>query len=88
MLTKKEIQELAAKTIQHEGILIAHALNAYCDSMDGNSVSAANLVPLLEIFAERLEAAKAKDTTAIIDARMGIGWTRSLAEALSDEPPR
>jgi len=44
---------------------------------------AGNLIALLEIYAAALDGAESPDIVGIIDKRMGAGWTRTLAEALS-----
>lgn len=83
MLTKKQIQDIASETLMKHGVPICEALNRDNAARDGYGFSGANLVALMEIFAEKLDAAKSQDIVAVIDARMGGGWTRSLAQALS-----
>ena len=79
MLSKTQIQELARSTLREHGIGMVKELKR------GKNYDGENMVALLEIFAEKMESANEKTypIIEIIDNKMGLGWTRSLAEALS-----
>lgn len=76
VLTREQIQELAAETVRNEGILLARELQK------GDNYDGGNLVALLEVFANKLDAAKSPEIVGVIDAKLGDGWTRKLAQNL------
>lgn len=76
MLTREQIRDAASETVRSHGMLLVHELKKG-DNFDGG-----NLVALLEVFADRLAAAEPDGLVGVMDARMGVGWTRALAAAL------
>lgn len=76
MLTKDEIRRLADETVRGEGSMMAMAL------VREGTWSGTNLGALLEVFANKIAAAESPDIVAVIDARLGAGWTGALAAAL------
>lgn len=76
MLTTEQIQQLAAETVNKEGLLLAMELNR------GDNYDGGNLVALLEVFANKLDAARSPGIVGVIDAKLGDGWTRRLAQSL------
>lgn len=77
MLTKQQISDAASDTLKEHGIGLVNELRK------GELYDGRNLVALMELFAQKLDAADSPDIVAVIDARMGGGWARGLAEALS-----
>lgn len=77
MLTREQIQKLAAETVNQEGRPLAMALQK------GAMYDGGNLAALLEVFACKLDAVESPEIVGVIDARLGDGWTRRLAEAVS-----
>lgn len=75
MLTKESIRRITTEVLTQHGL-------ALCDYLNKSETHhAGQLAAILAIFAEKIEA-ESSDVVAVIDARMGIGWTRELAEAL------
>lgn len=76
VLTREQIRHAAGETIKEHGMLLVHELNK------GDNFGAGNLVALLELFADRLAALGDDNPASVLDARLGLGWTRALALAL------
>lgn len=78
-MDKQQIKEIASQVLREHGIGIITQLKAGGgrDGFDG-----ANLMALMEIFASKLEAAKAPGIVDVIDGKMGIGWAQRLADGL------
>lgn len=72
-----QITEIAEQTLKEFGIPLILELSK------GKNYDGGNLLALMEIFAEKLEAAKIPGVVDVMDGKMGIGWTRKLAEAVS-----
>ena len=77
MLTQDQISNVARDTLRDHGMHLVKELDK------GEQWGGSNLVALLEVFADRLYAAGDENPIGVIDARLGAGWTRKLAEALS-----
>lgn len=78
MLTRNRIVKVIESVLSNEGRAIVSALKDREDA-----AGPGNLVAVMEIFAERLEAEKQPSTVDVIDSRLGPGWCRRLAEALT-----
>ena len=80
ILTKERIRAVALGVVER-----APHLSQALMRDDGTGYSGGNLVALLQVFAAELDKER-DDLVRIIDARMGDGWTRQLAESLSNAP--
>lgn len=81
MLTRTQIQDIAGEVLKEHGLMLLRQLEIGGKKMEDCVYEAGNLVALMELFAERV-AGEQDEATKIIDARMGAGWTRRLAESL------
>lgn len=81
MLTRKEIQGIAGDVLKEHGLLLLKQMEIGGKQMDGGGFGGGNLIALMEIFAERIGGER-DEAAKVIDAHMGIGWTRNLAESL------
>lgn len=81
MLTRKEIQDVAGDVLKQHGLMLLRQLEIGGKKMEDGGYGAGTMIALMEIFAERI-AGEQDEAAKTIDARMGIGWTRRLAESL------
>lgn len=81
MTTRELARSVAVKLLQEHGHQIQQVLRDHAAIHEG-ATGIPNLVALMEMYAERLDTVRGGESVEIIDARMGSGWTRRLADAL------
>lgn len=77
MRTREQTVEIASRVLTEHAPMIVRELSK------NENFGPGNLIALLQLFADALDAANYPDTVGVIDARMGHGWTLALATALS-----
>lgn len=75
------VRAVAVAVLQEHGHQIVRVLREHADQHE-TAARPENLIVLMELFASKLDAVREDDIVKRIDAALGDGWARKLADAL------